>query len=373
MTRRRLAAGQAARLRRRPARLPVGRRRGRRARRPRSRPACGPRSRRSTPARAEFEADDAVPLLDLRGRGRGRARATGRKVVILGSRPQPHRPGHRVRLLLRPRQLRPARRRLRDDHGQLQPRDGVDRLRHQRPPLLRAAHLRGRAATSSRPSRQRRARGVDRGARRPDAAEAGRPAAAASSCSAPAPDVDRPGRGPRALERAVRPARDPPAGRRHGHRRSTRRSAIADRIGYPVLVRPELRARRPGHGDRLRRREPAPGHGRAGRLRQPRPARAACRPSGRCSSTASSRTPPRSTSTPSATPPARSLIGGVMEHVEEAGVHSGDSRLRHPAATRCPPTTIARHRGLHPAHRRRARRARPDQRAVRGEGATRSS
>ncbi len=26
------------------------------------------------------------------------------------------------------------------------------------------------------------------------------------------------------------------------------------------------------------------------------------------------------------------LIGGVMEHVEEAGVHSGDSRLRHPAA-----------------------------------------
>ena len=36
---------------------------------------------------AEFEAADAVPLLDLRGRGRGRARATGRKVVILGSGP----------------------------------------------------------------------------------------------------------------------------------------------------------------------------------------------------------------------------------------------------------------------------------------------
>ena len=26
------------------------------------------------------------------------------------------------------------------------------------------------------------------------------------------------------------------------------------------------------------------------------------------------------------------LIGGVMEHVEEAGVHSGDSRVRDPAA-----------------------------------------
>ena len=35
------------------------------------------------------------------------------------------------------------------------------------------------------------------------------------------------------------------------------------------------------------------------------------------------------------------VIGAVMEHVEEAGVHSGDSRLRHPAATRCRPRPIA--------------------------------
>ena len=34
---------------------------------------------------------------------------------------------------------------LRDDHGQLQPGDGVDRLRHLRPPLLRAADARARA------------------------------------------------------------------------------------------------------------------------------------------------------------------------------------------------------------------------------------
>ena len=45
-----VAAGQAARLRRRPARLAVGRRRGRRARRRGWRPACGRRSRPSTPA-----------------------------------------------------------------------------------------------------------------------------------------------------------------------------------------------------------------------------------------------------------------------------------------------------------------------------------
>ena len=60
-------------------------------------------------------------------------------------RPQPHRPGHRVRLLLLPGRVRPARGRLRDHHGQLEPGDGLDRLRHQRPPVLRAADRRGRA------------------------------------------------------------------------------------------------------------------------------------------------------------------------------------------------------------------------------------
>ncbi len=60
-------------------------------------------------------------------------------------RAEPHRPGHRVRLLLLPRRLRAARRRLRDHHDQLQSRDGVDRLRHLGPALFRAAHRRGRA------------------------------------------------------------------------------------------------------------------------------------------------------------------------------------------------------------------------------------
>ena len=60
-------------------------------------------------------------------------------------RAEPHRPGHRVRLLLLPRRVRAARRRLRDHHGQLQSGDGVDRLRHLGPALFRAAHRRGRA------------------------------------------------------------------------------------------------------------------------------------------------------------------------------------------------------------------------------------
>ena len=50
---------------------------------------------------------DAVPLLDVGGRERGPpvGPAAGRHPRL---RAQPHRPGHRVRLLLRPRQLRPA-------------------------------------------------------------------------------------------------------------------------------------------------------------------------------------------------------------------------------------------------------------------------
>ncbi len=72
---------------------------------------------------------DAVPLLDLEDDRRGAPAAAAQ-----GGHPrvgaEPHRPGHRVRLLLRPRQLRPARRRLRDGHGQLQPRDRLHRLRH---------------------------------------------------------------------------------------------------------------------------------------------------------------------------------------------------------------------------------------------------
>ena len=99
---------------------------------------------------------DAVPVFHLRGRLRGerRRRRVGRERRTPdpeeedrdpGRRPQPHRPGDRVRLLLRARRAGAARGRVRDHHGQLQPGDGVDRLRHLRPAVLRAAHARGRA------------------------------------------------------------------------------------------------------------------------------------------------------------------------------------------------------------------------------------
>ena len=82
-------------------------------------------------------------------------------------RAQPHRPGHRVRLLLLPRQLRPARIGHRVDHGQLAiPETVSHRLRHQRPAVLRAADDR-RRAEHLRPHRARRR---DRAVRRADAA-----------------------------------------------------------------------------------------------------------------------------------------------------------------------------------------------------------
>ncbi len=102
--------------------------------------------------------------------------------------------------------------------------------------------------------------------------------------------------------------------------------AVADEIGYPVLVRPSLRARRPRHGDRLRRRH-------AARRTSAGPRRSAR--STRCSSTGSSTTRSRSTSTRCSTA-TELFLGGVMEHIEEAGIHSGDS------ACALPPITLGR-------------------------------
>ncbi len=71
-------------------------------------------------------------------------------------RPEPDRPGDRVRLLLRPRRADVPRARLRGGDGQLQPGDRLDRLRHLRPPLLRAA-LAGGGARRPRPGAARTA------------------------------------------------------------------------------------------------------------------------------------------------------------------------------------------------------------------------
>ena len=104
------------------------------------------------------EVEAALELL-LRHLGRARRgaarRATRKRVVILGSGPEPHRPGDRVRLLLRPRRADVPRARLRGRDGQLQPRDGLDRLRHLGPPLLRAARRRSRCSPCASASSRR--------------------------------------------------------------------------------------------------------------------------------------------------------------------------------------------------------------------------
>ena len=114
---------------------------------------------------------------------------------------EPDRAGDRVRLLLRARGDDRARVRPRRGDGQLQPGDRLDRLRHLRPPVLRAAHARGRA----RGRRGREAEGRDRAVRRADAAEARRRAGRGGRAAAGHERrCDRPGRGPRALRRAAR-------------------------------------------------------------------------------------------------------------------------------------------------------------------------
>ena len=86
-------------------------------------------------------------------------------------RPQPDRPGDRVRLLLRPGRAHVPRAGLRGGDDQLQPGDGVDRRRDLRPALLRAPDGGGRA----RGGRARAAGGGRGDVRRPDAASARAP------------------------------------------------------------------------------------------------------------------------------------------------------------------------------------------------------
>ena len=189
--------------------------------------------------RGRVRGGHAVLLLDLRGRERVRCARTKPKVVILGGGPEPDRAGDRVRLLLRARLLRARRGGLRDRDDQLQPGDGLDRLRHVRPPLLRAADLRGRLGRARQRAARRRARAV----RRPDAAEA-----RAAARGGRVPDlgdlarVDRPRRGPRPLRQARSDELGlrAPAARRGAHarrRRSRRRggSAIRSWSGPPTF------------------------------------------------------------------------------------------------------------------------------------------
>ena len=186
---------------------------------------------------------DALPLQHLRDRlrGAGGRRRDDRKRGAPDHQeedrhprrwPEPHRPGDRVRLLLRPRRAGAARGRLRDHHGQLQPGDGVDRLRHVGPAVLRAADPRGRA----RDHRRGEARGRHRPVRRPDAA-------------APGGAAHERGRHPaRHQRRRDRPGRGPPAVRRAAQEAGPARAGLGDRARARGGVRDRAPDRLPGHG-----------------------------------------------------------------------------------------------------------------------------
>ena len=126
--------------------------------------------------RGRVRGEHAVPLRHLRGRGRGRAArpARGRDPRAAG----PNRIGQGVEFdyccVHAAFALSDAG--LRDGDGQLQPRDRLHRLRHQRPPLLRAAHASRTSATSATrcgaSTARRQLAGRGRRARWPDAAEA---------------------------------------------------------------------------------------------------------------------------------------------------------------------------------------------------------
>ena len=163
-------------------------------------------------------------------------------------RPQPDRPGDRIRLLLRPRLLRPAGGGVREHHGQLQPGDGEHRLRHLRQALLRAGDARGRPPHPE----GGEADGRHRPVRRPDPAEScPRPGGGRRPDPRHLPRRDRPRRGPEAFPGDREPPRPPPAGERYGdgYGRGDP-GGRADRISGPGP--PLLRAGGPLDGDHLR-------------------------------------------------------------------------------------------------------------------------
>ena len=168
----------------------------------------------------------------------------------------------------------PERGRHRDHHGQLQPGDRLDRLRHLRPALFRAADRRGRDRDrAGRAARAARCSGVivQFGGQTPL-----KLAAALERGADPDPRHlarrDRPRRGPRALPAAAARLglRQPDNGTA---RSPSEAEAIAERDrlsgGDPAV----LCAGRPGDGDRARRRRARPLHA---------PTRSASRAPARC-------------------------------------------------------------------------------------------
>ena len=138
-------------------------------------------------------------------------------------------------------------------------------------------------------------------------------------------------------------ARHPAAGERHGDRRAKRRATSPPSIGFPVVVRPSYVLGGRGDGHRLRRGDARPLHDAGASTRRP--------------------------SIPIlidkfledafefdvdavADATGAVVIGGIMEHIEEAGIHSGDSSCVVPPFI-CPERHLDDDPRLHAAHRAR--------------------
>ena len=193
----------------------------------------------------------------------------------------------------------------------------------QQPALLRAADPRGRARGGARREPRRADRRRHRAARRADPARAGQGAQGRGRADRRhLARGHRPRRGPRRLRPGA--ARGRPAGAQARHRLQRRRGGRdRPRDRLPGAGAAVVRARWPWHGDRLRRRDPV-------------------------AATSSART--------IASPDHPVLVdrflddaieidvdvlydgtemylGGIMEHIEEAGIHSGDSSCTLPPVT----------------------------------------
>ena len=224
---------------------------------------------------------------------------------------------------------------LRNGNGQLQPRDGLDGLRHERPPVFRARH-RGRRLEH--PGRrvgpgQPFGRGHS-GVGRPGTLKLSAPSHP-NWCSAPPrrPSTWQKTRG--TLERPVRAARYPAGRRGHCHEPGTSaRHCGQGRVPGPGPA--QLCPRGPGHGDCLCGRGRLAGDERHDDFRVARALARRRRPDRRGRRRPAPGGPP-SPRTPSGNAVADGMkktpISAVMEHVEEAGVHSGDSACVVPPPT----------------------------------------
>ena len=302
---------------------------------------------------AEFAAQHAVPLLDLRRGDRGRAARDARRCSSSARDPTASaRASSSTTRACTPHDA--ARGGLRDRHGQLQPRDRLDRLRHQRPALLRAAHVRGRARGLPRRARSRARSPASScsSAARPRSGSRSRSRTRACRSSAPAP---RRSTWPRTAARSAACSRRRTCPRRRTapRRASTRPSRSPTDIGYPVLVRPSYVLG--GRGMEIVYDEPTL-HDYIARATRGR------RPSTRCSSTGSSTTRSRSTSTRCAT--ATSSTSAASWSTSRRPASTPATRR---ARCRRSPSGTARSTGSAARPRRspRRRRARPAQRAVR--------